>query len=274
LFEQSEIYERRVFKSSAAIVSVTYLVMLSILVMEAQVESKDDYQPLAVMEFANYDPDAGHGGASDNDLIMDPTPLPAQAEILPIEGISAPEPEAEPEEMPTIIESIAELAAPSPTQPPPPPEEAKPKTKEKPKLQARPQPAQAYRPGTVGASGEAVTAGGQGGLGAGGTGGGRGIGNPDLLSAYTARIQRQLNRHKKYPPEARSQGLAGVVTVNFSVNSQGQMTFSRLVKSSGHQALDNEAMALLRRVSPLPAMPKELNRRSLNMTVPIVFSVH
>ncbi|MDR0881417.1 MAG: energy transducer TonB [Candidatus Adiutrix sp.] len=266
------VYEKKIFWRSVLAASFLHFGVLIGLVWAGYAQPPEPLRTLAVVDFANYDPEAGSGGASDNDEVMEPTPLPAQAEILPTPGETEQEPE--PEEPLSLIESKAELAAPLPL--PPPPEKIKPRPadKPKPKPKMKPRPAQAYRPGAADASGEVKTAGGNEGQGAGGVGSGKGRGNPDLLRAYTAQIQRKLNRYKKYPPEARAQSLAGSVTVNFTVSSQGQIISSRLVSGSGHQALDHEAMALLKRVSPLPPIPADLNRSSLNLSVPVYFSVH
>jgi protein TonB len=267
-------YEKKIFWRSVVAASILHFGVLIGLVWTGYAQPPEPLRTLAVVDFANYDPDAGSGGASDNDEILDPTPLPAQAEILPIQGVTEPEEEPEPEDPINIIESTAELAAPLPL--PPPPEEIKkpkPVDKPKPKPKVKPRPAQAYRPGVADADGEVKTAGGNEGQGSGGTGGGKGHGNPDLLRAYTAQIQRKLNRYKKYPPEARAQALAGSVSVNFTVSSQGQIISARLVRGSGHQALDREAMALLNRVSPLPPIPPDLHRNTINLSVPVHFSV-
>jgi protein TonB len=56
------------------------------------------------------------------------------------------------------------------------------------------------------------------------------------------------------------------------VDRSGELRSPRLVKSSGHAILDEEAMALLRRAAPMPVFPKELTQNSLSLTVPIKFS--
>jgi len=107
----------------------------------------------------------------------------------------------------------------------------------------------------------------------GGLGGGSGQGNPNALKAYLAQVRKRLNSSKKYPSSARSQKLEGVATVSFILAPDGRVISSRLVKSSGHAVLDEEVMALLRRVSPLPRRPKNLPQDNLSLTVPIQYSL-
>lgn len=95
--------------------------------------------------------------------------------------------------------------------------------------------------------------------------------NRDLDNAYKARIRSKLVRLRKYPKEARDQQLQGVATVRFTVNRQGVVSSSRLVRSSGHDIFDKEVMDLIKRCSPFPPMPKEMKRNSITLTVPIDF---
>jgi protein TonB len=57
------------------------------------------------------------------------------------------------------------------------------------------------------------------------------------------------------------------------LNRQGQVIAARLVQSSGFPVLDDEAKALIQRVNPLPPFPKALDRNSLELTVPIQFTL-
>jgi protein TonB len=267
-------YENKVFWQSLAAAFIVHLGVIVAAVWVGTARTAETLKPLAVIDFAIFDPEAGLGGVSDTDEIMEPTMLPALAEVLPTPQEADPDPEPEPVDPISLIESTAEKATEVPM-PTPPLEEIKKPDKPKPKAKPKekPRPAQDYRAGAPDAAGDVLTAGGMAGLGTGGVGSGRGRGNPDLLRAYTAQIQRKLNRYKKYPPEAKSQALAGQVVVNFSVNRQGQVISSRLVRGSGYQALDQEVMALLKRISPLPPIPSGLNRNTLNLSVPVYFSV-
>jgi protein TonB len=61
--------------------------------------------------------------------------------------------------------------------------------------------------------------------------------------------------------------------MKFTLNRQGQVVSSRLIQSSGFPVLDDEAQALIQRVNPLPSFPKELQISTLELTVPIQFTM-
>ena len=66
--------------------------------------------------------------------------------------------------------------------------------------------------------------------------------------------------------------LSGGVTV-LTFNRQGRVLNSRVVRSSGASALDDEALALLRRAEPFPPPPPELPGARVDLTVPIRFNL-
>ena len=82
-----------------------------------------------------------------------------------------------------------------------------------------------------------------------------------------------LNRHKRYPDAARSRRAQGVVVVAFSLDRSGQLLASHVTKSSGSEALDEEAIAVLKRASPLPAPPDLIAAPMLDLTLPIQFRI-
>ena len=309
---RSSSYENKVFRGAVAAAIALHLLVIAGLIMIGSVSNESKYKPLAVMDFAYYDPEGGEAGGGEGEEpstgptpgLGEPTPIgepepvepeteveetPPEPETSLTEEFPEPEPETPPEaeaepeptDAPEVITSASEEAAPLPPSPaekkaepkPEPKPKPKPKPKAQPKAKAEPKAESAAKGGTGGGAlpGEVKPGGGQG-SGRGGVGGGTGIGNPNALNAYAAKIRAKLNRLKKYPPAAASKQIGGVVTVNFTVNRQGAVISSRMVKSSGNSALDQEAMALLRRCSPFPAMPKELTQNTLNLTVPISFN--
>jgi protein TonB len=61
-----------------------------------------------------------------------------------------------------------------------------------------------------------------------------------------------------------------VVIVAFTLDRSGKVVSSHLTKSSGSPVLDQEALAVLERASPLPAPPDELTG-PFDWTLPIHF---
>jgi periplasmic protein TonB len=87
------------------------------------------------------------------------------------------------------------------------------------------------------------------------------------VAAWAKAVVARLGRFKFYPPQAR--GASGVVTVRVTVDRQGDVLGSRIVKSSRSAALDAAALDIFRRASPLPAPPAGAN---ITFTVPITYA--
>jgi protein TonB len=224
------------------------------------------YQVLGQMQFDTYDPLGGMPGGEQAEA-----PPEAEPEMdTPV--VEEPEPEPEIiDDPPQIIESTSEKAE---VKAPPPPKPKEP-PKEPPKPRPKPQPQRASAPSNADSAGQTAPpgAGGGPGTGQGGVGGGSGKGNPNAFAAYKTKVQRKLERSKKYPPSARNAKMEGTVTVRFTINRAGQVVQSQMVKSSGFPILDDEVMALLRRVNPFPEFPKEMTDSSITLTAPIRFSL-
>jgi protein TonB len=86
---------------------------------------------------------------------------------------------------------------------------------------------------------------------------------------YDALVAGHLERFKRYPKAAR--GAGGTVLVRFALNRAGEVIRSEVMKSSGHDALDEEVLAILNRASPFPAFPFEKPGDAETYTVPINF---
>lgn len=108
--------------------------------------------------------------------------------------------------------------------------------------------------------------------GAAGTGG-SGSGSEASASNYYGRLATWLARHKRYPIQARRLRQEGVVKVTFTIASSGRVVSKQITQSSGHDLLDQEVQAMLKRASPLPRIPSSLGRSSLTVTLPVAFNL-
>ena len=274
-------FQINIFRLSMGLAVVVHVVAIFLMILTSQGQGEPKFKPLAVINFAHYDPDGGQGGGS----IEEPAPTPV---FLP-ESETATATETEiPEDIKALdlVTSTAEIATPAPVVPAVVEKKIKPKPKPtvkpkpKPKTEPKPKPEPKLEPSLENKSG----AGGQGynfnskqpgggpGQGKGGLGQGTGKGNANLLAAYKSKITAKINRLKKYPSAARSKRLAGTAVLTFTINSQGVVSASRLSKKSGQAIFDREALALIKRCSPFPPFPKELGRNSMQIRVPINFS--
>ncbi len=89
--------------------------------------------------------------------------------------------------------------------------------------------------------------------------------------AFAERLFKHLNAYKRYPASARLRHQEGVVSVRFTMDRSGRVLSFEVVKSSGAAVLDQEARDLVKRAEPLPFIPAEFWRDTLDLVVPIEF---
>lgn len=89
-------------------------------------------------------------------------------------------------------------------------------------------------------------------------------------AAWQQKLSAHLNRSKRYPAAARSRRQEGVAQVRIRIDDSGNILSSTLVRSSGFADLDAEAMALMKRASPVPPPPAGIPH---TITVPIRFNI-
>lgn len=83
---------------------------------------------------------------------------------------------------------------------------------------------------------------------------------------YLARIMAQLHRAK--PAGSGQQGRA---VVRFAIQRSGAAGGVSLATSSGNSAIDQAALAMVRRAAPFPPLPAEYGPATMALTVPIAF---
>ena len=93
--------------------------------------------------------------------------------------------------------------------------------------------------------------------------------NPD----YLAELFRKLARHKVYPAELKKNRIEGRVVVKFTLAADGRVMNPSIQQSSGHDSLDEAALQMLNRASPLPAIPTWMKRSELTLAVPVEYSL-
>ena len=82
-----------------------------------------------------------------------------------------------------------------------------------------------------------------------------------------------IKRHLRYPARAERRGQAGRAEVILTIDRQGRLLDSRIVRGSGNAELDEEALAVLKRAEPffrLPPPSARGDRLDLNVTVNFV----
>lgn len=82
-----------------------------------------------------------------------------------------------------------------------------------------------------------------------------------------------LNNAKRYPRDAHFARLQGVPYIRFTIDRSGKVLSVSLEHSSRVQSLDEEALRLPKRASPLPEPPEDMTGEFIELVVPIEFFI-
>lgn len=87
---------------------------------------------------------------------------------------------------------------------------------------------------------------------------------------WQSRLMAHLERRKRYPAAAQSAHQEGTAYVRFRIDSSGNVLSVSLSRSSGHSALDQAVLDLVRRASPVPPPPPGA---STTIVAPVRFDI-
>ncbi|EAH9996243.1 TPA: energy transducer TonB [Campylobacter coli] len=95
------------------------------------------------------------------------------------------------------------------------------------------------------------------------------------IKSYQALLMAHLAKFKKYPQEAIMQKQEGVVRIRVSIDESGNVLSKELKKSCPYAALNDEALSLFKRASPLPKPPKEMLKdgEKISFVMPIDYNI-
>lgn len=196
--------------------------------------------------------------------VVEPQPVEPPPEPTP-QAIVQPEPEIKIPELPPLPDAAAVLAPPPPPPPvrpktverkPPPKkvvERRKPINQDKPPAERTTAPPRAQAEAAPNAAAPAE---------------GAASASAASRASWRGTLLAHLNRYKRFPGGANP----GTVQVAFSIDRSGRVLSARLVGGSGDAILDEEAVAMIRRASPVPAPPEGLGGGSIALSVPVKFS--
>lgn len=91
---------------------------------------------------------------------------------------------------------------------------------------------------------------------------------------YKDAVKRRIQEARLYPEDARKEGTQGVAEVSFVILPDGSLKEIYLMKSSGREILDKEAVSTIKRASPFPAFEEKVNGGGMDMQVAIIFRLN
>jgi protein TonB len=86
--------------------------------------------------------------------------------------------------------------------------------------------------------------------------------------SFYARLFSHLSHYK------RPQQKQGIVQLRFTMDRAGHVLAASIAQSSSVPELDAEALALVLRAQPLPAIPSDMPQDRLELIIPIEFTLH
>lgn len=83
-----------------------------------------------------------------------------------------------------------------------------------------------------------------------------------LYASYEDSWRQKVERigNLNYPDEAKSQSLSGSLLLDVAINPDGSLKSVRVERSSGHHALDNGAVRIVRMAAPFAPLPPEIRK--------------
>jgi protein TonB len=96
---------------------------------------------------------------------------------------------------------------------------------------------------------------------------------PKSVIRWQSELAAHIQHYQRYPAAARSRGESGVAMVTFTIDHEGRLVRSSIVRSSGSAALDQETLAALARALPMPRPPEQATGADLTFVMPVRFNI-
>ncbi len=93
------------------------------------------------------------------------------------------------------------------------------------------------------------------------------------IESYSAKLTKSIARQKRYPRIAQMRGWQGEIIIDLKIDGQGNLIKAKIKQGSEFKILDTEGMNMVKKASPFPKPPKELESKVFNVIVPISFKL-
>ena len=95
----------------------------------------------------------------------------------------------------------------------------------------------------------------------------------DGLRGYRLAVATQARRFKRYPTQAMVSGWAGSADIRVEVGRDGRPRAASVARSSGHEALDQAALAMIDAGALRARVPDSLRGQAFAVVLPVVFNL-
>ena len=90
---------------------------------------------------------------------------------------------------------------------------------------------------------------------------------------YGNLLSREVAKHKQYPKIAQMRGWQGDVELDLQIDGSGNLVTSKVRTSSGFEALDKQALEMVKKAAPFPLPPEALRAKTFNVIIPVSFKL-
>lgn len=90
---------------------------------------------------------------------------------------------------------------------------------------------------------------------------------------YLSKLQRLIEKNKKYPKSAKRLKQMGKVYLSFTIGKNGEIRNVKISKNSKYKRLNKATMEIMSNIKKFDPIPKELNKSSWDITVPVVYQI-
>lgn len=80
----------------------------------------------------------------------------------------------------------------------------------------------------------------------------------ERYAPYLTKIKEKIEEIWSYPHKAFERKIEGISTVRFSIDKSGKLVTNRIIKSSGYDVLDREAVSVVRAATPFEPFPQSI----------------
>jgi len=94
-----------------------------------------------------------------------------------------------------------------------------------------------------------------------------------VKNSYLSKVKRTIEQRKSYPKAAKRLKQEGVVTIRFTILRNGKIKNLAVLKKSKYRKLDKAAIKTVRKIISFEPIPRELNERSMVITVPVKYEI-
>ncbi len=95
----------------------------------------------------------------------------------------------------------------------------------------------------------------------------------EAMLRYRDMVKQRIEEVRRYPSWAKKHRVEGDVCIKFAILSNGLSQDVEIIHSSGSKILDEEAVDTIKRASPFPPIPEEIDSSLVRMEVSIVFTL-